>query len=354
MPPAPAACRSAPLPLPARPRPAAANRASPRPPQAAREAARTGQPADGAFVSAGLGVSQPSAEETQTPRLGTRAAQCVRPARLLRATSRLQSARLPPAASPALTVPVAVLCRYADGLRGKALLYSGADSRKAVEAAQDAKEVLLGTFGNFTTVRRRVLQWWSDVSETDADFMPELNSRVVLVCGGADEISPVQAAADRYLAAAFAYQFVQAAEVDLAVEGGTREAVAGAVSEAATGAEGWAKTSGEWRTQLASEGVDVDSLDLMLGFDVFSGTLPVYWKHTDELSDDNRTHTRMPDAMKFDMGGSINRWANEDQRTANTSRPLDTTWGARDAEPDDSLGDVGAARKRGELPRPRL
>ena len=79
---------AAPLPLPARPRPAAANRAPPRPPQAAREAARTGQPADGAFVSAGLGVSQPSAEETQTPRLGTRAAQCVRPARFLRATSR--------------------------------------------------------------------------------------------------------------------------------------------------------------------------------------------------------------------------------------------------------------------------
>jgi hypothetical protein len=60
--------------------------------------------------------------------------------------------------------------------------------------------------------------------------------------------------------------------------------------------------------------------------------------------------------MKFDMGGSVNRWANDDhlQKPTNSSRPLDTTWGSRNAEPDDTLGDVGAARKRGELPKPRL
>ena len=50
------------------------------------------------------------------------------------------------------------------------------------------------------------------------------------------------------------------------------------------------------------------------------------------------------------------RWANDDhlQRPGNSSRPLDTTWGSRDAEPDDTLGDVGAARKRGELTKSRL
>eukprot|EP01046_Picozoa_sp_COSAG06_P006968 COSAG06_NODE_334_length_17329_cov_5.387290_2_plen_85_part_00 len=43
------------------------------------------------------------------------------------------------------------------------------------------------------------------------------------MCGGEpEETSATHAAADRYLAAAFAYQFVQAAEVDLPVEGSTR------------------------------------------------------------------------------------------------------------------------------------
>lgn len=63
----------------------------------------------------------------------------------------------------------------------------------------------------------------------------------------------------------------------------------------------------------------------------------------------------MPDALKFDMGGSINRWSNDDhlqKRPGNSSRPLDTTWGARGATPDDTLGDVGAARKRGEQLEP--
>ena len=132
-------------------------------------------------------------------------------------------------------------------MRGKHLLYASDDARKALSACREAKEVLIGTFANFTAVRRRVLQvrlhppfiiamcelstvwlstivqWWSDVSETDADFIPELNSRVLLVCGGEPEdTSDTIAAADRYLAAAFAYQFVQAAEVDLPVEGTTR------------------------------------------------------------------------------------------------------------------------------------
>ena len=67
------------------------------------------------------------------------------------------------------------------------------------------------------------MQWWSDVYETDADFIPDLNSRVLLVCGSeTEDTSATFAAADRYLASAFAYQFVQAAEVDLPVEGNTR------------------------------------------------------------------------------------------------------------------------------------
>lgn len=110
-----------------------------------------------------------------------------------------------------------------DGLRGKHLLYASEDAHKVVTACRGAKEVLIGTFVNFSAVRRRVLQWWSDVSETDADFIPELNSRVLLVCGGEPEdTSTTFSAADRYLAAAFAYQFVQAADVDLPVEGSTR------------------------------------------------------------------------------------------------------------------------------------
>ena len=173
---------------------------------------------------------------------------------------------------------------YAAGLQGKHLLYTSADSRKVLAATRDAKEVIVGSYGNFTAVRRRVLQWWSDVSETDADFMPELNSRVLLVCGG-DDASPTSVAADRYLAAAFAYQFVQAAEVDLPVEGLTREAVAGAVSEAAGGEAAWAAKSEELKQGFLAEGVDTEGVELMLGFDTASTSLPVYWPHYDEVTE---------------------------------------------------------------------
>ena len=86
-----------------------------------------------------------------------------------------------------------------------------------------------------------------------------------------------------------------------------REAVAGAVVEATDGMEAWTAKLQELKQGFLSEGLDTQAVNLMLGFDAVSSSLPVYWSHTDEVSEDIRTHTRMPDAMKFDMGGSVNR-----------------------------------------------
>ena len=113
---------------------------------------------------------------------------------------------------------------YLGGVRGKAVLYSSSSAADAVGAACAAKELVAGCFANFSAVRRRVLQWWSDVSETDAELMPDLNTRCILVCGG--DFGAV-AAADKYLAAALAWQLVQAAEVIYGVEGQFEEATRG-------------------------------------------------------------------------------------------------------------------------------
>jgi hypothetical protein len=80
-------------------------------------------------------------------------------------------------------------------------------------AARSAKELIALSFANYSAVRRRVLQWWSDVSETDAELMPRLNTRCYLVCGGDASGQGSVARADRYLAGAMAWQLMQAAEV---------------------------------------------------------------------------------------------------------------------------------------------
>jgi hypothetical protein len=47
-------------------------------------------------------------------------------------------------------------------------------------------------------------------------------------------------------------------------------------------------------------------------FDSYA-TLPVFWAHTGQFTADERTHTRMPDALKFD-GSAVNRWPGTEGR----------------------------------------
>lgn len=59
------------------------------------------------------------------------------------------------------------------------------------------------------------------------------------------------------------------------MEGLTREAVARAVSEAAGGEAAWLAKSEELTQGFLAEGVHTQGLELMLGFDTASGSLPV-------------------------------------------------------------------------------
>eukprot|EP01043_Picozoa_sp_COSAG02_P009493 COSAG02_NODE_322_length_24779_cov_14.118233_17_plen_130_part_00 len=54
-----------------------------------------------------------------------------------------------------------------------------------------------------------------------------------------------------------------------------REAIAGAVVEAAQGMDAWSKKLQELKHGFLSEGLDTQAVDLMLGFDVVSSSLPV-------------------------------------------------------------------------------
>ena len=54
-----------------------------------------------------------------------------------------------------------------------------------------------------------------------------------------------------------------------------REAVAGAVVEAAQGMDAWSAKLQELKQGFLSEGVDTQAVDLMLGFDAVSSSLPV-------------------------------------------------------------------------------
>lgn len=53
------------------------------------------------------------------------------------------------------------------------------------------------------------------------------------------------------------------------------EAVAGAVVEAAQGMDAWSTKLQELKQGFLSEGLDTQAVDLMLGFDVVSASLPV-------------------------------------------------------------------------------
>ena len=54
-----------------------------------------------------------------------------------------------------------------------------------------------------------------------------------------------------------------------------REAVAGAVVEAAQGMDAWSTKLQELEQSFLTEGVDTQAVDLMLGFDAVSASLPV-------------------------------------------------------------------------------
>ena len=54
-----------------------------------------------------------------------------------------------------------------------------------------------------------------------------------------------------------------------------REAIARAVVEAAQGMDAWSAKLQELKQGFLSEGVDTQAVDLMLGFDAFSSSLPV-------------------------------------------------------------------------------
>jgi hypothetical protein len=221
---------------------------------------------------------------------------------------------------------------YLWGLRGKALLYASESAAAAVTAGRQAKELVAGCYSNFSTVRRHVLQWWSDVSETDAAMTPDLNTRCILVCGVnfGSKTGP-----DRYLAAALAWQLVQAADVVYgdAQQSNTRSVIRLAVEAAAEHSASPAAAAALWnRTRqelwaaicdpaagfksVAEERSAAESESVVLGLDSAGSTLPIFWSHTGEFTADGRTHTRMPDAVKFDGSSSVNRWPGTEARGA--------------------------------------
>jgi len=95
-------------------------------------------------------------------------------------------------------------------------------------------------FGNLTAVRERILAWWSSVSTIDANNHPEINTRVLLVCGGdgpnaaeeGEEEEEEEGAAEmsgaELLSGVLFYQLMQCADVEITDErpdGPTRHAL---------------------------------------------------------------------------------------------------------------------------------
>ena len=95
-------------------------------------------------------------------------------------------------------------------------------------------------FGNLTAVRERILAWWSSVSTIDANNHPEINTRVLLVCGGdgpsaaeeGEEEEEEEGAAEmsgaELLSGVLLYQLMQCADVEITDErpdGPTRHAL---------------------------------------------------------------------------------------------------------------------------------
>ena len=95
-------------------------------------------------------------------------------------------------------------------------------------------------FGNLTAVRERILAWWSSVSTIDANNHPEINTRVLLVCGNdgpsaaaeGEEVEEAESAAEmsggELLSGVLLYQLMQCADVEITDErpdGPTRHAL---------------------------------------------------------------------------------------------------------------------------------
>ncbi len=79
-------------------------------------------------------------------------------------------------------MPVAT--KYHALMSNRVLLLS--DTGGAAEALAplvSAKRLVLCCFANLDSVRERVLAWWSSVSTIDAHQHPDINTRVILVCG---------------------------------------------------------------------------------------------------------------------------------------------------------------------------
>ena len=98
-------------------------------------------------------------------------------------------------------------------------------------------------FGNLTAVRERILAWWSSVSTIDANNHPEINTRVLLVCGNdgpsaaaegeeeeeeEEEEGVVEMSGAELLSGVLLYQLMQCADVEITDErpdGPTRHAL---------------------------------------------------------------------------------------------------------------------------------
>ena len=80
-------------------------------------------------------------------------------------------------------------------MTNRALLLSAPTALDALEPVFGAKRLVLCGFGNLDSVRERVLAWWSSVSTIDAEQHPDINTRVVLVCGPESAERPVSTSA---------------------------------------------------------------------------------------------------------------------------------------------------------------
>jgi hypothetical protein len=76
-----------------------------------------------------------------------------------------------------------VATRYHQTVTNRTLLLSAPAGVEAMAPLLAAKRLVLCCFANLDSVRERVLAWWSSVSTIDAHQHPDINTRVVLVCG---------------------------------------------------------------------------------------------------------------------------------------------------------------------------
>jgi hypothetical protein len=68
-------------------------------------------------------------------------------------------------------------------MNNRVLLLSDTGGVDALVPLVEAKRLIMCCFANLNSVRERVLAWWSSVSTIDAHQHPDINTRVILVCG---------------------------------------------------------------------------------------------------------------------------------------------------------------------------